>query len=64
MTLRDDQITLLATATSALHTWQETASNVDVVLQQVTMYFPSDQGEAHQVVFTWDDKAERFTIST
>jgi hypothetical protein len=64
MPFSDDQIALLATAVSALHTWQDTAGGVDVVLQEVTMLFPAPEGKTHEVKFTWDDVEERFDIRT
>lgn len=64
MPFSDDQTGLLQTAVDALHTWQTTASGVDVVLQQVTMNFPGNGDGAHEVRFTWDAVAERFDISS
>lgn len=64
MPFSDEQVSLLATAVSALHTWQDTAAGVDVVLQQVTMNFPGNGDGNHEVRFTWDDAAERFDISS
>jgi hypothetical protein len=65
MPFSDEQVSLLATAVAALHTWQDTAGQVDVVLQQVTMDFPSDEGESKRsVTFTWQPAEERFTISS
>ena len=64
MPFSDEQVSLLATAVAALHTWQGTAGQVDVVLQQVTMNFPGNGDGAHEVRFTWDAQAERFDISS
>lgn len=64
MAFPDDQADLLKTAITALHSWQATAGNVDVVLQSVTMNFPAPDGVVHEVRFTWDAQAERFDISS
>ena len=64
MPFSDDQADLLKTAITALHTWQDTAGGVNVVLQQVTMNFPGNGEGKREVRFTWDDQSERFDISS
>lgn len=64
MAISDDQLSLLTTARNALHDWQNTASGVEVVLQQVVMNFPSPEGRTYSVTFTWDAQRELFDISS
>lgn len=64
MAFSDDQLALLTTARDALHSWQDTAASVDIVLQQIEMILPSPDGKKYRAVFTWDDARELFDIST
>ena len=64
MAFSDDQLALLSTARDALHSWQETAGTVDIVLQQIEMSLPSPDGKSYRAVFTWDAQRELFDIST
>jgi len=64
MPFSDEQVSLLATAVSALHSWQDTAASVDVLIQQVTMHFPAEGPSKREVRFTWNAESERFDISS
>lgn len=63
MALRDDQVNLLQTAVTTLHSWQTAAVGAGVLIQQVTLEFPPEE-QTSLVQFTWDADEQKFNIAT
>ena len=63
MPISDDQIALLETVRAALQGLQDSAAGVGVLVQTVTVVFPTPEGEnPRNVTFGWSQSRSQFDI--